>query len=242
MGVGDADGFFAFSVGDANFAHLFVVGHVAAGLLNRLRGRLLADRLDIARLVGDVGDVDVNEHQADLAQLGLERVLHRFEKLVAVAVDVLDLHRGDHLAELAEDHVFRLLLDFSRVEIQQADGRVLHLLGRRADGHGEHAGHVDADVLHRQRPAERNLDLHRLQAEPGVILDERIDELRAAVDARGRLVTCTRLAVNHQDAVARTAFVLLQQQHDEGERHNDGQHHNGGKPCLGAAQGRALGK
>ena len=40
-----------------------------------------------------------------------------------------------------------------RLQAQQADGRVLHQLGRGADGHGEHAGHVHADVLHRKRAA-----------------------------------------------------------------------------------------
>ena len=111
MGVGHADGLLALGLGHADFAHPLVVGHVAAGLLDRLRGRLLADGLDVARLVGDVGDVDVDQHQADLPQLRLQRVLDGFEELVAVAVDVLDLHRGDHLAELAEDDVLGLLLD-----------------------------------------------------------------------------------------------------------------------------------
>ena len=102
---------FAIRLGHADFAHPLVVGHVAAGLLNRLRRRFAANGLDIARLVGDVGDVDVNEHQADLAQLRLQRVLHGRQKLVAVAVNVLDLHRRDDLAELAKDHVFGLLRD-----------------------------------------------------------------------------------------------------------------------------------
>ncbi len=214
VGVGHADRLFALGLGHADLAHPLVVGHVAAGFLDGLRGRLLADGLDIARLVGDVGDVDVDQHQADLSQFRFERVLDGFQELVAVAVDVLDLHRGDHLAKLAEDHVFGLLLDFLVAQAQQADGRVLHLLGRGADGHGEHAGHVDADVLHRQGAAQRDLDLHRLEAQPGVVLDQRPDELRPAVDATGRVVPAARLAVDHQHAVARAAFVLLHQQHE----------------------------
>ena len=39
------------------------------------------------------------------------------------------------------------------VQPQQADGGVLHHLRLGADGHGEDAGHVDADVLHRQGAA-----------------------------------------------------------------------------------------
>ena len=164
VGVGHADRLLALGLGHADLAHPLVVGHVAAGLLDCLRRRLLADGFDIARLVGDVGDVDVDQHQADLAQLRLERILDGFEKLIAVAVDVLDLHRRDHLAKLAEDHVFRLFLNVADVQPQQADGGVLHLLGRGADGHGEHARHVHADVFHRQRTAKRNLDLHRLES------------------------------------------------------------------------------
>ena len=41
----------ALGVGDADFAQLLLVGHVAAGLLNRLRRRLLADGVDVAALV-----------------------------------------------------------------------------------------------------------------------------------------------------------------------------------------------
>src|SRR2546430_6755054 len=43
------------------FRSLLVIGHVSAGLLNRQRSRLLPDRVDIARLIGDVGDVHVDQ-------------------------------------------------------------------------------------------------------------------------------------------------------------------------------------
>ena len=99
------------ALGDADLAELLLLGHVDLGLLHRLRRGLAADGLDVARLVGDVGDVDVDQHQADLLQLRLQRRLNAVQELLAVAVDVLDPHRGDHLAELAEDDVRRLLLD-----------------------------------------------------------------------------------------------------------------------------------
>ena len=166
---------------------LLLLGHVDAGLLHRLRRRPSADGLDVARLVGDVGDVDVDQHQADLLQLRLQRGLDVLQELLAVAVDVLDPHRGDHLPQLAEDDVARPACLISvGVQAQQADGGVLHHFGVGADGHGEHAGHVDADVLDRQGALERDLDLHRLQAEEGVVLDQRQDEGGAAVDAARR--------------------------------------------------------
>ena len=108
------------------------------------------------------------------------------------------------------------------VKPKQPDGRVLHHLGLGVDGHGEHAGHVDADVLRRQGAAQRDLDLDRLQAQVGIVLDQRHDERRTAVDRRGRMPRSAGLAEDHQHAVARAAFVLLHQQHDDRE-HDDTQ-------------------
>ena len=71
------------------------------------------------------------------------------------------------------------------VQAEQADGGVLHHRRFGADGHREDAGHADADVLGRERALERDFDLHRLQAEVGVVLDERHDEGGAAVNAAG---------------------------------------------------------
>ena len=107
-GTGNLDRLLAIGVSDANFTELFLIGHVAASLLNRLRRRLLADGVDVAALVGDVGDVDVDQHEADFLEFRLDRVLNVFEERIAVAVDVLDPHRGDHLPQLAENDFPRL--------------------------------------------------------------------------------------------------------------------------------------
>ena len=122
-------------------------GDITACLLDRLRSGLLADGVDVARLIREVGDVHVDEDQADLLQLGFERVLDVRQERVAILVDVLDAHRGDHLPELPEDDFLRLLLDIDSLETQQTNGRVVHDLGRRADRDGEDARHVDADVF-----------------------------------------------------------------------------------------------
>ena len=113
-GVGDLHDLVAIGAGDANFALLHFVGHVRAGLLNGLRRRLLADRVDVPALVLNVRDVDVDQHEADLLELRLDRVLNVLQERVAVAVDVLDLHRGDHLPQLAEDDFLGLLADVVR--------------------------------------------------------------------------------------------------------------------------------
>src|SRR5206468_279849 len=122
------------------------------------RGRLATDGLDVARFVGDVGDVDVDQHQADLLQFRFQRGLDVLQELVAVLVDLLDVHRGDHLPQLAEDDVGGLLLDLVGGEAQQANGGVIHHLQVGADGHGEHTGDADADVLGGQGALERDLD------------------------------------------------------------------------------------
>ena len=137
--VGDRDGPLALGLGHADLPLLLLLGHVDLRLLDGDGRGLPADRLDVPALVGDVGDVDVDQHQADLLQLRLERLLDALQELVAVAVDVLDPHRRDDLPELAEDDVAGLLLDLLGVEPEQADGRVLHRLRVGADGDGEHA-------------------------------------------------------------------------------------------------------
>ncbi len=221
-GVGDLDHSVALRLGDADLTALLLQGHVHLGLLHRLGGGLAANRLDVTRFIGDVGDVDVDEHQADLLQLGLQRRLDAVQEFLAIAIDVLDAHRSDHLAELAEDDVARLLLDVVRVQAEQTDRRVLHGRQVGADGDGEDAGHIDADVLHRQGALERDLDLDRLQRQEGVVLHQGQDEAGAAVQTARPGRTPRVLAEDHHHAVARAALVALGQHKGHGgKRHDD---------------------
>ena len=152
LGVGDLDRLELLGLGDADRPVFLLLGDVDLGLVDRRAGGLAADRLDVARVVGQVGDVDVDQHQADLAELHLQRVLDVLQELLAIAVDLVDGHRRDHLAELAEDQVGRLGADLLAGEVQQADRGVLHHLGLGADGDGEDARHVHPDVLEQERP------------------------------------------------------------------------------------------
>ena len=128
------------------------------------------------------------------------------EERIAVAVDVFDPHRGDHLPQLAEDDFLRpASRSASALSPSKRMAAFCITSGVRADGDGEHARHVDADVLGRQRAAERNFDLDRFQAQVGVVLNQRPDERRAAVQALRRFAAAG-LAVDHQHAVARAAF------------------------------------
>src|SRR5207247_3276661 len=140
--------------------------------------------------------------------------LNVLQELLAVPIDVFDPHRRDHLAELAEDDVLGLPLDFLGVQPQQTDGRILRDLVIGADGHGEDTGYIDANVLTPQGPFERNLDLDRLQVEVRKVLDERQDKGGAAMDTLRRVASAD-LAVNDQHPVTGTAFVTAKEQRRE---------------------------
>src|SRR6266851_4983889 len=147
------------------------------------------------------------------------------KEFFAVPIDVLDAHRGDDLAELAENNVSRLLFDLRRVQPQEADGGVIHDFQVGADRHGKNAGDIDPDVLDRQGILERDLDLDRFQAQEGMVLKERPDKGRAAVDAASG-ISAPHLTEDHQHAVARAALVAADDHHekaDRDQRHKDWQ-------------------
>jgi hypothetical protein len=218
--IGHLNGFVAFGGRDPRLAHTQVVGDVATSLLDGFRSRFLADRVDVAGFVRDVRDIDVDQLQADLVQFRFQRGHNVRQEPFPVAVDLLDVHRGDNLTQLAENDFFRLLADLGQGQAKQPNRGVLHDVGLGVDSHREHAGHVDADVLRRQGAAQGDLDLDRLQAQVGIVLQQRHDERRTAVDRRGRVPRSAGLAENHQHPVARAAFELLHEQHEEAE-HDD---------------------
>jgi hypothetical protein len=183
-------------------------------------GGLAADGVDVARLVGDVGDVHVDQHEADLAELRLQRGLDALEEPVAVPVDLLDLHRGDDLTQLTEDDVLAPASMSPGLEAQQADGRILHDARLGADGDGEDGRHVDADVLDGQGAAQRDLDLQRLEVEVGVVLDQRDHEGAATVETLAGGLAAD-LSVHDQDRVGRAPLVAACEEDDEQHREDD---------------------
>ena len=138
------------------------------------------------------------------------------EELLPVAVDLIDAHGGDDLAELAEDHVLGLRLEIFRGEAEEADGGVGHEFGFSANRHGENGGNVDADIFDGECALEVALDLDGVEGEPGVFLDEGEDEGGAAVDAAGG-VTAADFSVDDEDAVGGAAFVASDEEDEEGE-------------------------
>ena len=87
-------------------------------LVDRFGRGLLADALDVARLVRDVGDVHVDQVQADLVELGRHVAADRVEEFLAVLVDLLDGQRRHREAQLAEDDLARHALDVVLREIR----------------------------------------------------------------------------------------------------------------------------
>ena len=220
LGAGHADGHFLVGHGLPNLGIAFGLRHFDFRVGNRLGGGFLAERLDIARLVGDVLDVDVDQAQADFFQFGADVVGDGDDELVAIGVDFLDPHRRDDLAHLAEDDFLGELRDLRVIESEQTLGGVAHLvrIGRDADGEGR--GNADADVLLGKGVVELDVDRHRAQVEKLVVLDDGQDEGRAAVHA-ARATAFADASVNNQNAVRRAPLVPRQESDECREEQQD---------------------
>lgn len=108
-GVGLADGALALLLGDAFLR-----------VVDGLGRRFLTERDDVARFVVDVRHVDVDQAQTDFFQLGLDVPADLLEELIAVGVDLLDVHRCDDDTKLTEDDVLGKLLNLAQLQSQQA--------------------------------------------------------------------------------------------------------------------------
>jgi hypothetical protein len=185
--VRDGDPLVALGHGRADFTVAVGLGDLHLRFRDGLRGGLLAEGVDVARGVGDVLHVHVDEAQADLLQLDLDPGGNVRDELVAVGVDFLDVHRRDDDAHLAEDDVLRELGDVLHRETEEAFGGVFHHPGLRGDPHGEGRGRVDADVLFGKGSLEFDVDGQGRQVEELVILENGPDEGRSPVVALCRL-------------------------------------------------------
>ena len=82
--------FFPTRFGLADGPVLFLLGHVDLGLVDGLGGRFFPDAADVVGLVRYVGNIDVDEVQADFVELRGHILANRLEKTFAVLVDLLD--------------------------------------------------------------------------------------------------------------------------------------------------------
>ena len=49
---------------------LFLRGHIDFGTIDRLSRRLFANGIDTPRLIGNIGDIDVDQEETDFVELG----------------------------------------------------------------------------------------------------------------------------------------------------------------------------
>src|SRR5690606_2546993 len=145
--AGDADGLLAHGDGLAGGAIANLLRHLHLRPFDRLRGGPLTDGLDVAGFIGDVADVDVDQFQANLVDLGGYVLMNQMHELLAIAVDLLDGERGDDEAKLAQDDVLRLIADLAVIEHEQTLRGVLHEDRFGGDADGEGGGDVDTDVV-----------------------------------------------------------------------------------------------
>ena len=75
---GDENAAVPFGEGFTDIPLLLLLGDVDFGLVNRGRGGFFPDAVDVFRLVGDIGDVDIQESEADFVQLRFNIFLDRF--------------------------------------------------------------------------------------------------------------------------------------------------------------------
>ena len=118
LGLRDLDPLLHVGLGGTDVAITFLLGDFDLGFVDGAGGGFAAEGVDVAGLIGDVLDVDVDEPQADFLQFDLDAVGNVGDQLVAVGVDFLDGHGGDDHAHLAEDDVLREFLD-----LRQSSGR-----------------------------------------------------------------------------------------------------------------------
>ena len=163
---------------------------------------------------------------------------HRFQKLVAIGVDLLNVHGGDDETQLTEDDVFCQLLDLIQPQTEQPLGGVLHHARLHRNAHRETGRHIDTDVLMGQGVCEVDIDGHRGQIQVFIRLDDRPDKRRTAVDTLGgtgrAVLVRADLTVDHQHLVGRAAAIPCQndeqhgeqEQRDHRDRNNDGCGHS----------------
>ena len=175
-------------------------------LLAGAGGGFLREVLDVVGLVGDITDVHIDEVETHCPQLLANKHSYVFLESFAILVDLLDLHLGDHEAQLAEDDFAGQLLDVRLAHPQEANGSGVHHRGLCVQRHGEGTGHIDADVVGRQRAAQVYLQLHGLQRHVLVRLNHRPDERAAAMERLGGLLA-PDISVDDQNLVG-GAFLV----------------------------------
>ena len=221
VGLGHLDALVLAGIGLADGAVAVFLSHIFLGVVDGLGGGLLAQRVDVAALVRDIGDIHVDEPQADLLELALHVAGDGLQELVPVGVDLLDVHGGDDQTQLAEDNILGQLLDLLEAQAQQALGGVLHNPGLSGDAYGKAAGDIDADVLAGQGVFQVYRNGQRGQIQELVGLDDRPDKGRAAMNTLGgfggAVLVAAYFTIDDHDLVRRALLIALDEENQQRE-------------------------
>ena len=149
---------------------------------------LLAEQLDVVRLVGEALDRERVDLQAAGREVALGRVLHLLEELLAIADQLLDRQRADDRAQRSFEHVLDDRVDLLGLGVEEPLGGVPERLDVAADLERGHALDLDLDALAGHGVGQLHVDLARGQLERADPVDEREDERAAADDDLDALV------------------------------------------------------
>ena len=211
----------SFSLTDFTVPLLF--GNANLGFVDGLGSSFLAESLDVAALVLDVGHVDVDEPQADLLQLDLDVGRDGLKELVAVGIQFFDAHGSDDETKLTEEDVAGKLLNLLRRLSQQALCCCQHTLGLGADADSEAARHIDADVLAGQSIRQVCINADGRQREISIVLDDRPYESTTAMHTLGTLAVAA-IAIDNQYLVTRAATIAVDDGHEKEDEYDDSNH------------------
>jgi hypothetical protein len=108
--------------------HAFFQPHFF-GIVNRFSRSFFSKRIDITRLIVDIGYVYVDEFQAYFFQFRFHIRGNRSKEQIAVAIDGFNIHGGNNQAQLPENNVFsKVAYGFLR-QTQKPFGRIVHNVG-----------------------------------------------------------------------------------------------------------------
>lgn len=211
-------------LGATNLPIALGLGNLDFCVVDGAGGGFLTQSLNVAALIRDVLNVHVDELEAHFLQFHFDPAADVLYEFIAVRVDLLNGHRRENHAHLAEDDVLGQFADGLVGESQHAFGGVFHRARLGGDPDREGGGRVDADVLLGQGTSQLDVDRNRDEIEELVVLDHRPDEGGAAMYAPGAQPFAD-LAVHHQYLVRGAPLEACCEdpqggQHEEGDTAN----------------------
>ena len=160
------------------------------------RNALLAEELDVVRLVGEALDGERVDLQAAGGEVALGRVLHLLEQLLAVADELLDGQRADDRPERSFQHVLDDRVDLFWLGVEESLCGIAQRFDVTSDLEGGDALDLDFDALAGHSVRQLHADLARSQLELADAVEQRPDERTATDDDFHTLVSraCDHLA------------------------------------------------